>query len=230
VLHVFINHDTNLLDVTLQPVSASDTTKTTQQAPGRHLPKETLHTTTEHPFLTADRGFVAAADLRLGEYVVRSDGTQGIVLVLQSVQGEATYYNLTVDLEYTFIVGTEGWVVHNENCGLVDYGSTELSKIVQNARRLTKDVGHNYAAALLDDGEKIWAKSGAKHAEEYLLEKADTAGKKIVELYTERQPCAAKCTGLLQGRDITNVSWSWSWTGENKVVSAAIRAAARKLW
>ncbi|HEV2239312.1 MAG TPA: hypothetical protein VGR57_21835 [Ktedonobacterales bacterium] len=34
---------------------------------------ETIHTTTNHPWLTADRGWVPAGGLRLGERVVRLD-------------------------------------------------------------------------------------------------------------------------------------------------------------
>ncbi|HEV2237494.1 MAG TPA: hypothetical protein VGR57_12600 [Ktedonobacterales bacterium] len=37
-------------------------------------PDETIHTTANHPWLTADRGWVLAGDLRLGERVVRLDG------------------------------------------------------------------------------------------------------------------------------------------------------------
>ncbi len=85
VQHVFVHHDTNLLDVTLStPTTATtkasqpgqDHSSSKQQAAevaahGSQAPPatETLHTTTEHPFLTTDRGFVPALLLRLGEMV-----------------------------------------------------------------------------------------------------------------------------------------------------------------
>jgi hypothetical protein len=36
---------------------------------------ETIRTTNNHPWLTADRGWMLAGDLRVGEHVVRLDGT-----------------------------------------------------------------------------------------------------------------------------------------------------------
>ncbi len=46
------------------------------QAHGSQAPPaaETLHTTDEHPFLTTDRGFVSAEDLRIGEQIRQLDG------------------------------------------------------------------------------------------------------------------------------------------------------------
>ena len=72
VQHVFINHDDNLLDVTIadaKPVAATDAKNKQQDAAtaahgSQASPsQETLHTTTEHPFLTDDRGFVDAVKL-----------------------------------------------------------------------------------------------------------------------------------------------------------------------
>jgi hypothetical protein len=78
VQHVFINHDTNLLDVTLAAVPAAQqgnhaSTKQQGAALASHgsqaPPPEVLHTTTEHPFLTAELGWVNAQDLQPGEHV-----------------------------------------------------------------------------------------------------------------------------------------------------------------
>ncbi len=77
---------------------------------------ETLHTTTEHPFLTADRGFVAAQTLRVGEQVVRGDGGAGVVTAVGVTPGAAVRYNLTVQDLHTYLVGDDQWVVHNSEC------------------------------------------------------------------------------------------------------------------
>jgi hypothetical protein len=76
---------------------------------------ETVHTTTEHPFLTTDRGWVDAQDLVPGERVQQLDGSVGVVVSLRVVAGTAVRYNLTVQDVHTFAVGTDQWVVHN--CG-----------------------------------------------------------------------------------------------------------------
>ncbi len=78
VQHVFLNHDTDLLDVTLastdtsgQHMAASNATRKAQQvmvvshglrAPpsevnGSATTRETVHTTDIHPWLTSDRGW-----------------------------------------------------------------------------------------------------------------------------------------------------------------------------
>ena len=128
VKHVFINHDTNLLDVTLAPVMTTarmtptddpSAAKQHQVAVAAHgaqaPPPETLHTTTEHPLLTTDGGFVNAQDLRVGERVQRLDGSVGVVLAVAVTLGAVVRYNLTVQDVHTYAVGVDCWVVHN--CG-----------------------------------------------------------------------------------------------------------------
>jgi hypothetical protein len=66
---------------------------------------ETIHTTANHPWLTADRGWVQAGDLRVGEPVVRLDGRTATVAALAVRPGVADYYNLTVSKLHTYAVG-----------------------------------------------------------------------------------------------------------------------------
>ena len=127
VQQVMINHDKNLLDVTLaadtntKPSQATDTKNKAQEvATAAHgsqaPPTETIHTTTEHPFLTAELGWVNAQDLTPGEHVRRLDGSVGVVVAVTATPGQAVRYNLTVAQDHTFVVGQGQWVVHN--CGL----------------------------------------------------------------------------------------------------------------
>ena len=136
VQHVFINHDDNLLDVTIadaKPTTAIDPKNKQQDAAvaahGSQAPpsSETIHTTTEHPFLTNDRGFVDAVKLVPGEHVTKLDGSLGVVVTVTIVPGQAVRYNLTVQDEHTFAVGQGQWVVHNNTCNPNDIRFTQDS-------------------------------------------------------------------------------------------------------
>ncbi len=198
VQHVWLNHDDDLIDLTLRTDSsdgplgteASDkqqeaelaahgtrappTTATTASQPQRGADAaapeaETIHTTAKHLWLTADRGWVAAGDLHAGEQVVRLDGSTATVAAVRVMPGSAMRYDLTVSQVHTFVVGDGHYVVHNCGGGAVRYGSTKLSRAVQAARQLALDRKGNYAAAELDDGSIITAHSVVQR----------TAGKKI---------------------------------------------------
>jgi RHS repeat-associated protein len=124
VQHVWINHDHDLLDVTLrvdappsQDASLDKAQRVAVKAHGSQAPPtdEIIHTTANHPWLTTDRGWVLAGELRLGEHVVRLDGTTATVTALVGRPGVADYYNLTVSELHTYAVGVGQYVVHN--CG-----------------------------------------------------------------------------------------------------------------
>jgi hypothetical protein len=237
---VHIHNDDNLLDVSLSKTLDTNADHDSMSSPSESSQKETkessrqtsetVHTTTEHPFLTTDRSFVDAEDLHLGEQIIESDGSIGTVLAVTVVPGLGIRYNLTVKDLHTFMVGDGRWVVHN--CGgLVEYGSTVLSKAIQTARLAAKDKLGNYAAALLEDGSTIIKRSSSKwgpHAEGFLIDESKSLGKKIVELYSEREPCAAKCVGLLRGEGITKVTWSFPWNGITQEEAESIRKATNQ--
>ena len=84
---------------------------------------ELVEVTPGHAFLTVERGWVEAADLRPGEQVPSVTGAAGIVGEIRWDRGPATMYDLTVETVHTFAVGTGGWVVHNCNGNLL--GSTK---------------------------------------------------------------------------------------------------------
>lgn len=78
------------------------------------LDDDQLTTTPEHPFSTADQGWVAAGDLWVGEQVFKADGTTGTVQALWFDERSQTMYNLMVATAHTFYVGEHGWLVHNQ--------------------------------------------------------------------------------------------------------------------
>jgi hypothetical protein len=55
---------------------------------------ETIHTTANHPWLTGDRGWVVAGDLKPGDPVVTLTGATGTVVWVHTVAGRADMYNL----------------------------------------------------------------------------------------------------------------------------------------
>jgi RHS repeat-associated protein len=106
ILHVWVHADNDLIDVTLTPLVAPKGGKT-------HPQTDHLHTTSEHPFLTKEKGFLPAGQLKAGMHVLRADGSFGLVTNWKRVPGTAVMYNLTVQQDHTFVVGLDQWVVHN---------------------------------------------------------------------------------------------------------------------
>jgi RHS repeat-associated protein len=115
VLHVWINHDNDLVDVTLV------TSKKTGSSSSKSVQKsEVIHTNQRHPFLTQEQGFLPVSKLQPGMHILRADGSVGIVAQKQVVPGVKTMYNLEVAQDHTYTVGTGQWVVHNASCTVKD--------------------------------------------------------------------------------------------------------------
>jgi hypothetical protein len=108
ILHVWINHDHDLVDLTI--------TTTTKGADGKVTrTSEVVHTNQKHPFFTMEHGFLPVGQIKLGMHLLRADGRVGVVTGWKVVPGTKTMYNLEVAQDHTFTVGTGQWVVHN--CG-----------------------------------------------------------------------------------------------------------------
>ena len=79
--------------------------------------------TDEHPFLTVERGWVSAADLRRGEHLLDADGTPVAVDAVLDLDRVTWVYNLTVEGLHTYYVGADPVLVHNagkkrdDDCG-----------------------------------------------------------------------------------------------------------------
>jgi len=111
ILHVWINQDHDLVDLTI-----------TTQTKGLHgksaTTSEVVHTNQKHPFLTTEHGFVPVKQITVGMHVVRADGSIGLITRWTIVPGVKMMYNLEVAQDHTFTVGDGQWVVHNSgNCG-----------------------------------------------------------------------------------------------------------------
>jgi RHS repeat-associated protein len=111
ILHVWINQDHDLVDLTLTTI-----------VPGQHgkpstKTSEVIHTNQKHPFFTEEKGFLPVGQITLGMHVLQADGSYGMVTGWRSVSGTSVMYNLEVAQDHTFTVGTGQWVVHNSGGG-----------------------------------------------------------------------------------------------------------------
>jgi RHS repeat-associated protein len=127
VTQLWVNHDNDLIDVTLalksatkntaegadkiQRLEADGTGQASHVAPEANA-TETIHTTQKHPWLTTS-GWVKAGDLHLGDQVLRLDNTTAIVTKLVVIPGAHDMYDLTVNQIHTFAVGENQYIVHN---------------------------------------------------------------------------------------------------------------------
>ncbi len=110
ILHVWKHTDSDLIDLTVTIETPAHDGKPA------HTESETVHTTSEHPFLTKDQGFVPAGKLKMGTRLVRADGSVGVVTGWKMLKATRVMYNLEVAQDHTFTVGSGRWVVHNA-CG-----------------------------------------------------------------------------------------------------------------
>ncbi|MGH1348969.1 MAG: polymorphic toxin-type HINT domain-containing protein [Nannocystales bacterium] len=99
VKRVFVTSDRKLLELTLE---------------GDGDIRERIRTTAEHPFWTRGGGWVAAAQLGLGDEVLQRSGGWLRVGAATWEQERAVVYNLEVDEFHTYFVGKHGAWVHNE--------------------------------------------------------------------------------------------------------------------
>jgi RHS repeat-associated protein len=136
VQQVFINHDTDLINVTLavqHPAANIGQTKLQQVAVASHgsqappVTVEVVHTTQNHPWLTT-KGWVVAGSLHIGDQVQQLDGTTATVVALQVLTGIQDMYDLTVSNVHTFAVGNGQFVVHNCNNETLAKSATAISK------------------------------------------------------------------------------------------------------
>lgn len=184
---VFINHDNDLIDVTLAVATQASTGKDAgnndkQQSAdvashGDQAPpstsQETIHTTQKHPWLTT-RGWITAGELQVGDQVQQLDGTTATVVALQIMPGVQDMYDLSVNSVHTFAVGKLAVVVHNcaakaKNDFFERFGSEEEAKAAQASRQLSQRPGHRGP-----DGGLKWLSLPGKASPKSLGQKAAT--------------------------------------------------------
>ncbi|MES0872388.1 DUF4214 domain-containing protein, partial [Pseudovibrio sp. SCP19] len=71
-----------------------------------------VQVTSEHPFLLANGSFQPVAKLRVGDQIVRADGSLHTIERIDEVEGQHTVYNFTVEGLHTYVAA--GFRVHNK--------------------------------------------------------------------------------------------------------------------
>ncbi len=145
ILHVWINHDHDLVDLTLT------TSKPAPHGKPATRTSEVIHTNQKHPFLTKEQGFVPVGQITLGMHVLRADGTYGVVTGWKSVPGASVMYNLEVAQDHTFAVGQGQWVVHNCASGPTgNIGRQRVEYVRKNIDTLIPELGPEFP-----EGERL---------------------------------------------------------------------------
>jgi len=112
IQHVWVHVDSDLVNLTITTVTPAHNGKPATKK------SEVIDTTSEHPFMTEEKGFVPAGKVKVGMHILRADGSYGIVTGWKAVHTTKVMYNLEVAQDHTFAVGDGEWVVHNR-CGPV---------------------------------------------------------------------------------------------------------------
>ncbi|MGW7612945.1 polymorphic toxin-type HINT domain-containing protein [Streptomyces sp. NPDC054766] len=118
VQHVWINHDHNLLDVTINT---------------GHGRTGVIHTTSNHPFYDATtHTWTPAGNLKPGDHLASIHTRHPTVVSVHSTPGAANRYNLTVQQLHTYYVlaGETPVLVHN--CGPMDLNFNQVRQRIKN--------------------------------------------------------------------------------------------------
>ncbi len=176
---------------------------------------EVIATTANHPWLTADRGWLEAGQLHLGEPVRLLDGATATVVALHTLPGVGPMWDLSLADVHTFAVGDVQVVVHN--CDSPEQFAHERAQELQNSLpdasrgRVTMGVGvtddgqvlvgtseggYLRKGVTLEDGETL-APGDTHHAEQNIMQWAQQNGQNLVAVGAGRPICEA-CDDVLR--------------------------------
>jgi len=241
ILHVWINHDTDLVNLTITTMMQG------QQGKASTKTSEVVHTNQKHPFLTIEQGFLPVGKIKLGMHLLRADGHVGVVTGWKVVPGTQVMYNLEVAQDHTFTVGAGQWVVHNcndlnqqaaieavqlfESLGLgpvaEDRTTVAVAYVEDQEGGISRLVSMNSEAmrgtrvarlqSLLSPGEWVGSAGRRLHAEQNLLRYIDSNGLKLRGIGASRficEMCSSEITSAW-GADVigtpTRAGWAPDW-------------------
>jgi len=136
-------------------------------------------------------------------------------------------YNFVVDGDHTYFVGLAdgGEWVHNGNCfgrgleaaELRNYDLAQSSAYIHEQAQFGGD--RNIAVVRLNNGEVYWAVNegdGLLHSEQVLdkwLSKNGLGWGDVAELFSDRIPCARKCSVMLYNNGVADAKVTWATIG-----------------
>ena len=122
--------------------------RSTQEICTIELETGKIKSTTGHLFMVKDKWWKAAVELIVGDILVTSDGKEQVVRSVKVDKKEypVITYNLTVEDNHTFFVGTEKVLTHNtikllKDCNYTKEVSESITEVLSNPYGLTpKDI------------------------------------------------------------------------------------------
>ena len=176
-----------------------------------------ITSTQHHRFYDVTRhAWIDAANLHRGDLLREPDGTWVTVVSVRNYHTHTTTYNLTVQTLHTYYIlaGNTAILVHN--CGTqISYGEGLSEKAIQHRLENPQIKStQNVAVVRLRSGEVVAQESLGRsfHAEKLLKDRFDPAD--IVELYTERVPCAV-CENIVRSSAWSHVRVTYSFLGRD---------------
>lgn len=194
----------NEKDGTISRQKVIDTfSKQVYQTTGLTINGEYIETTYNHPFYSPIYNcWVQAGSLRVGDYVVDSNGNCQVVQATKTnnYASPITVYNFTVENNHTYFVASSSILVHNKCDKLLDkdLSDNEISNLRSKAGKQAK-------ANALKDLDRIKNSNGGltpskvnKWAQKYGLDPTDAADKKIIDfvIKNDRFPSYAAGDGF----------------------------------
>lgn len=136
---------------------------------------DTIGTTAGHRFWSEDRqDFVPISEFRIGEQLELADGTLVRLEALRPRSHLETVYNIEVDGEHVYRVGTKGLLVHNsctEYVYLIRNINSGAVKYVGITKNLTtRSIAHRLSGTLKRGEELVAVTKKIKHAHARVLE------------------------------------------------------------
>jgi len=216
IQHLWLNHDSDLVDLTLATTAKGSHGKTIQH-------DEVIHTNERHPFLTKEKGFVPVSQLVAGMHIRRADGSYGVVARLMVLAGAKWMYNLEVAQDHTYVVGVGQWVVHNCNLqqianaqakdlwnGISNHWGRRFSTVavafVQDDATgdISRLIGMNTASMnrwgsdVIDQiGSDTLVPGLMRHAEQNILQYAGDNGLTVLAIGASRNVCEGICWHMI---------------------------------
>ena len=194
----------NEKDGTVSRQKVIDTfSKEVYQTIGLTISGEYIETTYNHPFYSPIYNcWVEAGALRVGDYVVDSNGNRRIVQDAQinNYANAVTVYNFSVENNHTYYVGEGKTLVHNKCDKLLDkdLSDNEISNLRSKAGKQAKTDALNDLNKIKNSSQGLTPANINKWAQKYGLDPTDAADREIIDfvIKNNRFPSYAAGDGI----------------------------------